>query len=105
MAKKVLIPSLENPLAPPEDVEFTIPGEVPGEKGPYEEAMKEGHELMERPIKSVPVGQIEKQHFKQRMTVWERLRVLTKEEPNIHFQNWGPNLDGASLVTGILNVK
>ncbi len=105
MAKKVLIPSLENPLAPPEDVEFTIPGELPGEKGPYEEAMKEGHELMERPIKSVPVGQIEKQHFKQRMTVWERLRVLTKEEPNIHFQNWGPNLDGASLVTGILNIK
>lgn len=105
MSKKVLKPSLENPLDPPEKVEFTIPGEVPGKKGPYEEAMKEGHELIERPIKSVPVGQIEKQHFKQRMTVWERIKVLTEEEPNIHFQNWGRNLDGASLVTGILNIN
>ncbi|MCA1796058.1 MAG: acetyl-CoA carboxylase carboxyltransferase subunit [Geobacteraceae bacterium] len=105
MAKKVLKPSLENPLDPPENVEFTIPGEVPGQKGPYEEAMKEGHDLMERPIKSVPVGQIEKQHFKQRMTVWERIKVLTENEPNIHFQNWGRNLDGASLVTGILNIN
>jgi methylmalonyl-CoA decarboxylase subunit alpha len=28
--------------------------------------------------------------------------VLTEAQPNILFQNWGKNLDGASLVTGIL---
>ncbi len=104
MSQKVIKPSLQNPLAPPEKIEFNIPGEIARSTGGYEEAMKVGHELIERPIKSVPVAQIEKQHFKNRMTVWERLRVLTESEPNILFQNWGKNLDGASLVTGILNI-
>jgi len=36
--------------------------------------------------------------------VWERIRVLTDKEPNVLFQNWGKNLDGASLVTAILNI-
>ncbi|RPG12385.1 MAG: acetyl-CoA carboxylase carboxyltransferase subunit, partial [Proteobacteria bacterium TMED72] len=44
------------------------------------------------------------QHSKGRMTVWERIRVLTEHEPNILWQNWGPGLDGASIVTGILNI-
>jgi acetyl-CoA carboxylase carboxyltransferase component len=105
MSNNVCKPSLTNPLAPKKNVEFTIPGEIAGKKGGYEEVMKEGHDLIERPIKSVPVAQVEKQHFKQRMTVWERIKVLTADEPNILFQNWGKNLDGASLVTGILNVK
>jgi acetyl-CoA carboxylase carboxyltransferase component len=38
------------------------------------------------------------------MTVWERIRVLTDKEPNVLYQNWGKNLDGASLVTCILNI-
>jgi acetyl-CoA carboxylase carboxyltransferase component len=105
MSKKAIKPSLKNPFAPPVTVEFTIPGEIPGKKGGYEEAMKEGHDLIQRPIKSVSIAQIEKQHFKKRMTVWERIRVLTENEPNILFQNWGKNLDGASLVTGILNIN
>ncbi len=104
MPKNAIKPSLKNPFAPTETVEFTIPGEIPGKKGGYEEAMKEGHDLIQRPIKSVSIAQIEKQHFKKRMTVWERIRVLTENEPNILFQNWGKNLDGASLVTGILNI-
>ncbi|MDH3997677.1 MAG: acetyl-CoA carboxylase carboxyltransferase subunit [Desulfuromonadales bacterium] len=104
MSKKAIKPSLKNPFAPPEQVEFTIPGEVAGARGGYEEVMQEGHDLIQRPIKSVPVGQIEKQHFKKRMTVWERIKVLTEKEPNVLFQNWGKNLDGASLVTGILNI-
>ena len=41
---------------------------------------------------------IARQHAKGRMTVWERIRVLTPEDPTVLFQNWGPNLDGASLV-------
>src|SRR5690606_19095838 len=49
---------------------------------------------------------IEKQHQKNRMTVWERIDVLKDvgTEPTILFQNWGPNLDGASLVTAIIKV-
>ncbi len=105
MAKTKIKPSLQNPLATETKIEFTIPGEIAGKTGGYEEVMKEGHDLIERPIKSVAVGQIEKQHFKKRMTVWERIKVLTQEEPNILFQNWGKNLDGASLVTGILNIR
>ncbi len=104
MAKTTITPSLQNPLAATEEVEFNIPGEIAGQVGGYEEVMKEGHDLIQRPIKSVAVGQIEKQHFKQRMTVWERIKVLTDSDPNILFQNWGKNLDGASLVTGILNI-
>jgi len=103
--QKAIRPSLKNPFAPPETVEFTIPGEIPGKKGGYEEAMKEGYDLIQRPIKSVSIAQIEKQHFKKRMTVWERIKVLTEREPNVLYQNWGKNLDGASLVTGILNIN
>ncbi|PLX89344.1 MAG: acetyl-CoA carboxylase carboxyltransferase subunit [Desulfuromonas sp.] len=104
MSKKMIKPSLQNPLEPPEEVDFTNPGEVATASGGYEEVMKEGHDLIQRPVKSVAVGQIEKQHFKKRMTVWERIKVLTDSDPNILFQNWGKNLDGASLVTGILNI-
>jgi len=105
MSKKAIKASLKNPFEPKEVVEFTIPGEIPGKKGGYEEAMKEGYDLIQRPVKSVSIAQIEKQHFKKRMTVWERIRVLTENDPNILFQNWGKNLDGASLVTGILNIN
>jgi acetyl-CoA carboxylase carboxyltransferase component len=104
MSPKAIKPSLKNPFAPTETVEFTIPGEIPGKKGGYEEAMQAGYDLIQRPVKSVSIAQIEKQHFKKRMTVWERIRVLTENEPNILFQNWGKNLDGASLVTGILSI-
>ncbi len=104
MSKSAIKPTLQNPFAKDEKVEFTIPGEIAGKTGAYEEVMQEGHDLIQRPIKSVAVGQIEKQHFKKRMTVWERIKVLTEVEPNILFQNWGKNLDGASLVTGILNI-
>src|SRR5512141_1352049 len=104
MSKRAIKPSLKNPFDPLEKVEFTIPGEISRATGGYEEAMQEGYDLIQRPIKSVSIDQIEKQHFKQRMTVWERIKVLTEEAPNILFQNWGTNLDGASLVTGILNI-
>ena len=104
MAKQPIKPALQNPFDPPERVEFTIPGEISKTTGPYEEAMKEGYELIQRPIKSVKIEQIEKQHFKKRMTVWERLKVLSDQAPNVLYQNWGKNLDGASLVTAILNI-
>jgi acetyl-CoA carboxylase carboxyltransferase component len=105
MTTKAIKPTLSNPLDPPEKVEFNIPGEIARATGGYEEAMREGYELIQRPIRSVPIDQIEKQHAKKRMTVWERIRVLTDEEPNVLYQNWGKNLDGASLVTAILRIK
>ncbi len=105
MAPPALRPILTNPLDPPEKVEFTIPGEIARATGGYEEAMKEGYDLLQRPVRSVSIDQIEKQHAKKRMTVWERIGVLTDKEPNVLFQNWGKNLDGASLVTAIINVK
>lgn len=104
MSTKALTPTLHNPLDPPEKVEFNIPGEIARATGGYEEAMKEGWDLIQRPVRSVPIDQIEKQHAKGRMTVWERIRVLSDEEPNVLYQNWGRNLDGASLVTAILRI-
>jgi len=104
MSNKAIRPILKNLFDPPEKVEFNIPGEISRTTGGYEEAMKEGHDLTQRPVKSVSIDQIEKQHFKKRMTVWERIRVLTDKEPNVLYQNWGKNLDGASLVTAILNI-
>lgn len=104
MSTKALKPILTNPLEPPEKVEFTIPGEISRATGGYEEAMKEGYDLIQRPFKSVSIDQIEKQHAKNRMTVWERIRVLTDKEPNVLFANWGKNLDGASLVTAVLDI-
>ncbi len=105
MSKTVNKPSLKNPFNTQEKVEFTIPGEISGKTGAYEEVMKEGYDLVQRPIKSVKIDQIEKQHFKKRMTVWERLNVLSTKSPNVLYQNWGKNLDGASLVTAILNIN
>jgi acetyl-CoA carboxylase carboxyltransferase component len=41
------------------------------------------------------------------MTVWERIEVLQDKgvQPIILFQNWGRNLDGASIVTAILKIR
>jgi acetyl-CoA carboxylase carboxyltransferase component len=105
MSTKAIKPTLTNPLDPPEKVEFTIPGEISRATGPYEEAMKEGYHLLQRPIRSVSIDQIEKQHAKKRMTVWERMRVLSPATPNVLFTNWGKNLDGASLVTAVLDIN
>ena len=102
---KTVKPSLKNPFNTQEKVEFIIPGEIVGKTGGYEVVMKEGYDLIQRPIKSVKIDQIEKQHFKKRMTVWERLNVLSGKAPNVLYQNWGKNLDGASLVTAILNIN
>ena len=94
---------LTNPFHAPEEKRFEIPGEIARRPGIYEEALKAGWELQQRP-QGAPVAAIERQHQKNRMTVWERIRLLVDEEPTILFQNWGPNLDGASLVTALAKV-
>ncbi|MEC9076830.1 MAG: carboxyl transferase domain-containing protein [Pseudomonadota bacterium] len=94
---------LTNPFQTPEEKRFEIPGELAREPGIYEDALKAGWELQQRP-KGAPVAAIERQHQKNRMTVWERITLLVDEEPTILLQNWGPNLDGASLVTALAKV-
>ena len=94
---------LTNPFQAPEEKRFEIPGEIAREPGIYEDALKASWELQQRP-KGAPVAAIERQHQKNRMTVWERITLLVDEEPTILFQNWGPNLDGASLVTALAKV-
>ncbi|MEE2820912.1 MAG: carboxyl transferase domain-containing protein [Pseudomonadota bacterium] len=94
---------LTNPFQTPEEKRFEIPGELAREPGIYEDALKAGWELQQLP-KRAPVSAIERQHQKNRMTVWERITLLVDEEPTVLFQNWGPNLDGASLVTSLAKV-
>jgi acetyl-CoA carboxylase carboxyltransferase component len=101
-----IAPSLDNPFAENKDVEFTIPGQFGYAPGLYETTLRAGYDLIQRPKKAAGVINVERQHQKKRMTVWERMDVLKDEgtEPTILFQNWGPNLDGASLVTAIIKV-
>lgn len=101
------IPSLKNPFAEHCEVAFKIPGQHSYEPGLYEATLKMGHDLIQRPKLASGVSNTQRQHLKKRMTVWERIQVLADHdsEPNVLYQNWGPNLDGASLVTAIIKVK
>ncbi len=93
--------SLDNPLA---DLQ-TNSGKAPQKKGIYENCLDMGDDLIKKPLVGGGTDRIIVQHSKDRMTVWERVKVLTENEPNIYYQNWGPNLDGASLVTGVLSIN
>jgi len=99
-----LIASLVNPFDDTAEREFTVPGQVAAEPGLYEEALKKGWELQQRPYLAAGVKSVQRQHLKHRMTIWERIEFLADEEPRVLFQNWGPNLDGASLVTALIKV-
>ncbi|MFP6663639.1 MAG: carboxyl transferase domain-containing protein [Deltaproteobacteria bacterium] len=93
--------SLANPFAgPPPDA--AAAGDAP--VSIYDESLALGEELLARPNRGGGLDRVRVQHAKGRMTVFERIKVLTREEPNLFWQNWGPNLDGASLVCGILNI-
>ncbi len=104
---KPVVPSasLENPFAVRDEREFKVPGQVDSRPGLYEQALKHGWELQQRPYTAAGVRNIQRQHLKQRMTIWERIRCLADGEPVVLYQNWGPNLDGASLVTALIQVK
>ncbi len=100
-----LIASLENPFATKDEQEFRVPGQIDSEPGIYEKALKHGWELQQRPYEASGVKNTQRQHQKRRMTVWERIECLADDEPTVLFQNWGPNLDGASLVTALIQVN
>lgn len=104
---------LENPLKKtkkPEDavprssVPATTQAKITSPDSPYQKALDMGQDLVERPYRGGGTKRIIVQHSKDRMTVFERIKVLTREEPNLLFQNWGNQLDGASIVTGILRI-
>ena len=88
---------MANPVRPPHSA---------NEGGPYDKAVREGELLRARPRTAAGPVQIGRQHAKRRMTVWERLDVLRDPgtEPTILYQNWGPNLDGASIVTAVVEI-
>lgn len=88
---------LKNPLAKKETTEQSA-------QTAYDKTLEMGTDLLQRPLKGGGERRVMVQHSKNRMTVFERIRVLTDQEPNFTFQNWGPQLDGASIITGILKI-
>ncbi len=95
----IVVPSVDDPLL--ESPAHEAPKDS---EGPYEATLADARELARRPFEAAAETQIARQHAKGRMTVWERIRVLTSAAPNVMFQNWGRNLDGASLVTAVLDI-
>lgn len=98
---KTVLPSLDNPFdsrGPERDRSDA--------QGPYDVAVREGRDLRERPRMAAGRIQVSRQHAKGRMTVWERIDMLrdADAEPTVLYQNWGPNLDGASIVTAVIQV-
>jgi acetyl-CoA carboxylase carboxyltransferase component len=91
--------TLENPFATPANTEVGAQT-----ASIYEDSLALGKELIAKPERGGGLDRVRVQHAKGRMTVFERIKVLTAQEPNLFWQNWGPNLDGASLVCGVLNV-
>ena len=104
MASDAVKPNLNNPFDQSKEIQFTVPGQASYEPGLYEEKLKMGFDLIQRPFTASGEANTQKQHLKNRMTIWERIGVLSSKPPTILFQNWGENLDGASLVTAIVNI-
>jgi acetyl-CoA carboxylase carboxyltransferase component len=93
--------SLENPFEPENAEVVSVEGSP---EQLYEQMLTRGEELLKKPLQGGGESRVRVQHSKGRMTVWERIKVLTSAEPHITFQNWGSELDGAGIVTGILNI-
>jgi len=98
------IPTLDDPL---NDAPRGQPAGERAPLGPYDEAIRAGEELRRRPYEASGTIPTLRQHAKGRMTVWERIEVLLDPgtRPTILYQNWGKNLDGASLVTSVVKIQ
>ncbi len=92
-----LAPSLGNPLRTSQE-RATDGGSR------YRERIERTAELHRRPQAAGRVNAV-RQHAKGRMTVWERIELLSDSPPEILHQNWGKQLDGASLVTALIDIK
>jgi acetyl-CoA carboxylase carboxyltransferase component len=100
---RAITPAVDNPLA-------AESGAAAGQAAPgglYERALIQGEELRRRPYTTAGTLQTIRQHAKGRMTVWERIDVLQDPDtrPTILYQNWGRNLDGASIVTAVVQIR
>ena len=99
-------PTLENPFATVTGADRGHDGTL-AHGGPYDQALAQGDELRRRPFAAAGTLQMLRQHAKGRMTVWERIDVLQDKgsQPAILYQNWGRNLDGASIVTAVVKIR
>jgi hypothetical protein len=80
--------SLENPLIrPPAHPAHVGHAKTAGGRA-YDAALAMGEELMTRPLRGGGPDRVRTQHAKNRMTVWERIKVLTDREPTILWRNW-----------------
>src|SRR5262245_22634810 len=103
-AAPAITPTLENPLAEPARPAAPAAATV---AGPYDQTLVQADELQRRPYTAAGTLQTLRQHAKGRMTVWERIDVLQDKNsyPTVLYQNWGPNLDGASIVTAVIKIR
>ena len=95
MSNKSATYSLDNPFVADPD---TSSGETQWQK-----MLTRAEVLHRRPRAAQPTS-IARQHRLNRMTVWERLQILSDRPAHVLYRNWGKNLDGASLVTAILEI-
>lgn len=102
--ERVPFATLSNPFAARAERSFEVPGQIDSTPGLFEEVMRAGAALQQRPYTAAGVRSIQRQHLKQRMTVWERIQCVADEVSAVFYQNWGPNLDGASLVTALVRI-
>jgi acetyl-CoA carboxylase carboxyltransferase component len=100
-----VLPSLVDPI--PDGSSDLIPEPQVSGSNSYERTVSEARELLARPRAAGSGVHVLRQHAKNRMTVWERMDVLCDRNtrPELLFQNWGPNLDGASLVTAVVRIQ
>jgi acetyl-CoA carboxylase carboxyltransferase component len=98
-------PTLDNPLASAADA--AAREVAPAQHGPYDQALIQAEDLRRRPFSAAGTLQILRQHAKGRMTVWERIEVLLDRgsQPTVFYQNWGRNLDGASIITAVVKIR
>jgi acetyl-CoA carboxylase carboxyltransferase component len=95
------LPTLDDPLAEtaaePSDEAVSL----------YDQVLHDAEDLRRRPYAAATTVQVLRQHAKKRMTVWERIEVLQDKnaQPTILYQNWGRNLDGASIVTAVVKIR
>lgn len=101
-ATGAIAPTLDNPLAPA----AAAGAATDAAAGPYEAALADGLALRQKPFDAAGTVARMRQHAKGRMTVWERIDTLKDKDsrPTILYQNWGRNLDGASIITAVVQV-
>lgn len=74
-----------------------------GERGDdiYAAALGRGRELAAMPRRAGSAAALARQHGHGRMSVWERIEFLADGPVQTLWQNWGRDLDGASLVCAL----